>query len=151
MFCREKSFRHDYVCMQCKGLIRKSQTTIFDLPNPTMHLSHIPQCTIQNRNVHISVLNGVLWNMGQLHCGVCHIGLLCCNFSAQTTKSRHNTSRDDIAIIANNLLWQNIGCGTISPNTYVQNWGFIRVLLWLVTSRYSQFHCQTTRSYELLE
>ena len=25
-----------------------------------MHLSHIPQCTIQNRNVHISVLNGTL-------------------------------------------------------------------------------------------
>ena len=29
--------------------------------NPNM--SHIPQCTIQNRNVHISVLNGVLWDI----------------------------------------------------------------------------------------
>ena len=31
-----------------------------------MHLSHIPQYTIQNRNVHISVLNGALWDMGQV-------------------------------------------------------------------------------------
>ena len=31
---------------------------------PTMHLSHIPQCTIQNRNEHISVLNGALWDIG---------------------------------------------------------------------------------------
>ena len=43
--------------------------------NPTMHLSHIPQCTIQNRNVHISDLNGALWDMGQVHCGICEIGL----------------------------------------------------------------------------
>ena len=43
-----------------------------------MHLSHIPQCTIQNRNVHISVLNGALWDMGQVHRGICEIGLLPC-------------------------------------------------------------------------
>ena len=24
-----------------------------------------------NRNVHISVLNGALWDMGQVHCGIC--------------------------------------------------------------------------------
>ena len=30
---------------------------------PTMHMFHIPQCTIQNRNVHISVLNDALWDM----------------------------------------------------------------------------------------
>ena len=41
-----------------------------------MHLFHIPQCTIQNRNVHISVLNGALWDMEQVHCGICEIGLL---------------------------------------------------------------------------
>ena len=39
-----------------------------------MHLSHIPQFTIQNRNVHISVLNGALWDMGQVHCGICELG-----------------------------------------------------------------------------
>ena len=42
---------------------------------PTMRLSHIPQCTIQNRNVHIFVLNGALWDMGQEHCGICETGL----------------------------------------------------------------------------
>ena len=42
-----------------------------NLTNPIMYLSHIPQCTIQNRNVHISVLNGVLWDMGQVHHGIC--------------------------------------------------------------------------------
>ena len=31
-----------------------------------MHLFHIPQCTIENRNVHISVLNGALWDMEQV-------------------------------------------------------------------------------------
>ena len=41
-----------------------------------MHQFHIPQYTIQNRNVHISVLNGVLWDMRQLHCGICEFGLL---------------------------------------------------------------------------
>ena len=41
-----------------------------------MHLSHIPQCTIQNRNVHISVLNGALCDMGQVHCGICKSGQL---------------------------------------------------------------------------
>ena len=41
-----------------------------------MHLSHIPQCTIQNWIVHISVLNDALWDMGLVHCGICEIGLL---------------------------------------------------------------------------
>ena len=44
--------------------------------NPTMHLYHILQCSIQNRNLHISVLNGALWDMEQLHFGICEIGLL---------------------------------------------------------------------------
>ena len=41
-----------------------------------MHLFHIPQCFIQNRNVHISVLNGALWIMGQVHIRICELGLL---------------------------------------------------------------------------
>ena len=46
-----------------------------DSPNPKMHLFHILQCTIQNRNVHtrISVLTGTPWDMGQVHCGICEI------------------------------------------------------------------------------
>ena len=43
----------------------------------TMLLSYIPQCTSQNRNVHIFVLNGVLWDMGQVHHGFWEFGQLC--------------------------------------------------------------------------
>ena len=46
-------------------------------------LPQIPQCTspnakytIQNRNVHISVLNGVLCAMGQVHCGIFSLFIL---------------------------------------------------------------------------
>ena len=46
------------------------------LSNPTMHLSHIPQCTTPNRNAHISVLNGALWDVGQVHCVICGFGVL---------------------------------------------------------------------------
>ena len=35
-----------------------------------MHLFLILQCTIQNRNVHISVQNGALQDMEQVHCGI---------------------------------------------------------------------------------
>ena len=40
-----------------------------------MHLFHIPQCSIQNKNVHISVLNGALWYMEQVRSGICELGL----------------------------------------------------------------------------
>ena len=46
-----------------------------EFTNSTVHLFHIPQCTIQNRNVQISVLNGAMWDMEQMHCGICEIGL----------------------------------------------------------------------------
>ena len=42
-----------------------------------MHLVHIQQCSIQNGDVYIYVLNGALWDMEQVHCGICEIGLLC--------------------------------------------------------------------------
>ena len=35
-----------------------------------MLLFHNPQCFIQNRNVHMSVLNGALWDMEQVHSGI---------------------------------------------------------------------------------
>ena len=41
-----------------------------------MHLFHIPQCSIQNRNVHISVLNEALWDMEQVHSGINEFGQL---------------------------------------------------------------------------
>ena len=46
--------------------------------NPIMHLFHIPQCNIQNRNVHIAVLNVALWDIAHGHCGICETGLLSC-------------------------------------------------------------------------
>ena len=45
-----------------------------NLTNPTMHLFHIQQYTIQNRNVHIFILNNVLWQMDQVHCGIYELG-----------------------------------------------------------------------------
>ena len=49
--------------------------------NPTMHLFHIPRCTIQNRNVHISVLNVALWDMKLVDCEISEVSLLsfCCS------------------------------------------------------------------------
>ena len=41
-----------------------------------VHHFHIPQGTILNRNVHISVLNGVLWDMERMQCRICKTGLL---------------------------------------------------------------------------
>ena len=41
--------------------------------NPTIHLSHTPQCTIQNRNMHIFLPNGALWDIGQVHFGICEL------------------------------------------------------------------------------
>ena len=50
--------------------------TIDLIHNPKMHLFYIPQSSIQNRNLHIHVLNGALWGMEQVHAGICEIGLL---------------------------------------------------------------------------
>ena len=35
---------------------------------------HVPQRSIQNRNVHISVLNGALWDMEQVNSGIYKLG-----------------------------------------------------------------------------
>ena len=39
-----------------------------------MHPFHISQCSIQNRNVHISALNGALWDMEKVNSGICELG-----------------------------------------------------------------------------
>ena len=46
-----------------------------NLTNPTMHMYYIPQSIIQDRNIHISVLNGALWDMGHMHYGICEFGV----------------------------------------------------------------------------
>ena len=48
---------------------------IYEIRLSNMHLTHNPQCTIQNRNVHISVLNDALRDMGRVDCGICEINL----------------------------------------------------------------------------
>ena len=53
-----------------------TQHQLTDFTNSRMHLFHIPQCPIQNRNVHISVLNGALRDMEQVHSGICTLGQL---------------------------------------------------------------------------
>ena len=47
-----------------------------DFTNPRMYLFHNPQCSIHNRTVCIYVLNRALWNMEQVHSGICELGLL---------------------------------------------------------------------------
>ena len=55
----------------------------------TVHLSHIPQCTIQNRNVHISVLNGALWDRDR-----CIVGIVLFhrNFFPSSEQLKHNVN-----------------------------------------------------------
>ena len=40
-----------------------------------MQMSHIPRRYIQNKNVHSSFLNGVLWDMEQAYCKICEMSL----------------------------------------------------------------------------
>ena len=40
------------------------------------YLFHITQCTIQNRNMHVSVLTGALWDILRVHCRICEFVLL---------------------------------------------------------------------------
>ena len=67
------------------GVFLQVQSMIYDISlqltlfaNPRMHQFHIPECSIQNRNVHTSVLNEALWDMEQVHSEICEIGLLLC-------------------------------------------------------------------------
>ena len=55
-----------------------------------MHLPHNPQCTIQNRNVYISVLNGALLDMAKVHCGICEIGLLFIHDTQRISLASHD-------------------------------------------------------------
>ena len=48
------------------GLIHKSQNAAVPYA----------QCSIQNRNMYTSVLNEALWNVEQVHSGICEIGML---------------------------------------------------------------------------
>ena len=47
-----------------------------------------PTSRIQNRNVHISVLNGELWDKGQVHYGICEFGLLSLVWFSEENESK---------------------------------------------------------------
>ena len=51
---------------------------IDQIQNSHKQWSHIPQCSIQNRNVHISVLNGALWDMNRCIVRLSYWLLDCC-------------------------------------------------------------------------
>ena len=84
-----------------------------------MHLFHIPQYTIQNRNVHISVLNGVLWDMEQIHWGICEIDLLLehsvyCWFTIDHEKL-NELQKKDIINTSHDIQWMNQQKLQLSP------------------------------------
>ena len=56
------------------GSLKKKEKKKTIFTNPRMPLLHIPQCSIQNRNVDISVLNRALCDMEQVHSGICELG-----------------------------------------------------------------------------
>ena len=41
-----------------------------------MHLFQIPQLSIQYKNLHISDVNGALWDVEQVHSGISELGQL---------------------------------------------------------------------------
>ena len=61
-------------CLQhYKDICTDAQLHLANLTNPMMRLFHISQCKIQNRNAHISILNGAFWDKEQVHCGICEL------------------------------------------------------------------------------
>ena len=71
-----------------------------NLTNPTMHLIYIPQSIIQKRNVHISVWNGALSDMGHVHCGICEISLfMFVMLSSEPTQGFHSRTHDNFMTV----------------------------------------------------
>ena len=64
--------------------------------NPRMHMFHIPQCSIQNINVYISILNGALWELDQLGCRLSINGWATVLVSCQIVKSLQFEDRTPI-------------------------------------------------------
>ena len=87
----------------------------------------MPQYTIQNRNVHISVLIGALWDIGQVHCGICELGLF---FRQKKT-----------------CLYFSQYCDCWFPDNGT-NWGIRRNVIDLISTEYSYiFHIERVGGY----
>ena len=54
-----------------KDHVTKLVHKLHSAPPPISH-----DAAFRARSVQISVLNDALWDMGQLHCGICEMGLL---------------------------------------------------------------------------
>ena len=52
---------------------------VWSLVSDNALISGTGKASIQNRNVHVSVLNGALWDMEQVHSGICQLGQLSMN------------------------------------------------------------------------
>ena len=80
------------------------------IPEWTCSISHnapfrtemyIPKCSIQNRNVYISVLNGALWDMEQVYSGISELGQLrdCRSTECTTQKQYQDTAEVHVAMV----------------------------------------------------
>ena len=73
-----------YCIIMCENLYKASHAWT-NLTKPTKYPSHVPKCTIWNRNIYIAVLTGALWDVKQARGGICGFRLLLsavCNLSA---------------------------------------------------------------------
>ena len=77
-------YQNQYFLVICKTLLNRP-------------ISQIPQCTIQNRNVHISVLKSVLWDMEQVHCRICELDQL--YLMEMWLKFRHYIQENHMGVI----------------------------------------------------
>ena len=90
--------------VQVIDLIHKSQHA--PVPYPTMLHSE------QKLDVHISVLNGALWDVEELHYGICEIGNIIKN-GQQDLVRYHSTSRDQSRYAPNQ--WEtSLQCNDVS-------------------------------------
>ena len=70
-----------------------------------MHLFHIPQFPIQDRNVHTSVLNpGALWVMEQVQGGICEFGQFSLILDAITLMWRDCNVKQGMSVMADDYV-----------------------------------------------
>ena len=65
----------------------------------------IPQCTNQTRDVHISILNGALWDIEQVHYGICE-NIILCMFLHMPSRSIHRPTQKRLHY--HNTNWSNL-------------------------------------------
>ena len=79
-----------------------------------MHHFVAEMCTC----VHISVTNGVLWDICLMHCGICEMGLLTLSFKIHWRK--HSEARDKIAAILQTAFSNAFSCMKIVDSNFTE-------------------------------